>query len=195
MDLKALLGGDYKEGMTLDEINAALAGKNLVDPSTLPPSVSKKMFDENASELAAAKKKLKELEEANLTDAEKLKKIQEAAEEAQRIFTVKSNRMDVEKVLISAGLAEADYAPFIDTIVTVDAEASKNAAKAIATMIAAQKKAVEAAVRKEQQDNTPKPGAQTNPPAMTKADFTKLSFDEQNRFFTEHREEYNKLFE
>ena len=195
MDLKALLGGDYKEGMTLDEINAALAGKNLVDPSTLPPSVSKKMFDENASELAAAKKKLKELEEANLTDAEKLKKIQEAAEEAQRIFTVKSNRMDVEKVLISAGLAEADYAPFIDTIVTVDAEASKNAAKAIATMIAAQKKAVEAAVRKEQQDNTPKPGAQTNPPAMTKADFAKLSFDEQNRFFTEHREEYNKLFE
>ena len=135
MDLKALLGDSYKDGMTIDEINAALAGKNFVDPTTLPPSVSKEQFDRTASEAARYKKELSEAKAAGLTDAEKLKKLQEEAIEAQRNFTLKSNRMDVEKVLIAAGLAEADYAPFIDTIVTESAESSKAAAEGIAKML------------------------------------------------------------
>ena len=195
MDLKALLGDGYKDGMTIDEINAALAGKNFVDPTTLPPSVSKEQFDRTASEAARYKKELSEAKAAGLTDAEKLKKLQEEAIEAQRNFTLKSNRMDVEKVLIAAGLAEADYAPFIDTIVTESAESSKAAAEGIAKMLSAQKKAVDAAVRKELQDNTPKPGADQKEPGMTKEAYNKLSFQEQHKFFTEHREEYNKMFE
>lgn len=71
MDIKTLLGDAYKDGMTLDEINAALADKNFVDPTTLPKSVEKTVFDKTASELAKANKRVKELEEANMTADEK----------------------------------------------------------------------------------------------------------------------------
>jgi uncharacterized coiled-coil protein SlyX len=70
MDLKTLLGDDYKDGMTIEEINAALADKNFVDSSTLPKSVSKEVFDKTASELAAVKKKLRELQESSMTAEE-----------------------------------------------------------------------------------------------------------------------------
>ncbi len=195
MDLKTLLGNDFKEGMTLAEIEAALAGKNLVDPATLPASVSKEQFDKTASEAARYKKELAEAKAAGLTDAEKLKKLQEEAIAAERAFTLKSNRIDVEKILLSSGLTEADYSPFIDTIVTENAEASAAAATGIAKMLAAQKKAVDAAVRKELQDNTPKPGADQKQPGMSKTDFMKLSFAEQHKFSQEHPEEYKRLYE
>ena len=55
-DLKTLLGDQFKEGMTIEEITAALADKTFVDPSTLPKSVTKDIFDKTASELAKAKK-------------------------------------------------------------------------------------------------------------------------------------------
>lgn len=60
MDLAEVLGDSYKEGMTAEEITEALKGVNLVDPSKLPESVSKATFDKVSSDLAAAKKQLKE---------------------------------------------------------------------------------------------------------------------------------------
>ena len=195
MKLEDLLGTDYKEGMTAEEIAAALAGKNFVDPTTLPASVSKEQFDKTASEAAKYRKELAELKAAGLSDAEKLKQAQDEANAMKREFAVRLNRMDAEKVLIGAGIAEADYSPFIDTIVTEHAEASVAAATAIAKMLAAQKKAVEAAVRKDMQDKMPTPDPNKKDPGMTKKEFDKLSLDEQHKFFTEHREEYNKMFE
>ena len=73
-DLKTLLGDAYKEGMTVDEINKALADKDLVDRSTLPKTVLKETFDKTASELAELKKKFKTLEESSMTAEEKSKK-------------------------------------------------------------------------------------------------------------------------
>ena len=55
--LKELLGDAYKEGMTIEEIEAALVDKDLVDRSTLGEVVSKKTFDKTAFELAWLKKK------------------------------------------------------------------------------------------------------------------------------------------
>ncbi len=195
MELKELLGSDYKDGMTAEEISAALANKTFVDPATLPASVSKEQFDKTASEAAEYKRKLAKLEAEGLSGEEKLKQLQEAAEAAQRTFTIKSNRIDVEKVLLAAGLAETEYAPFIDAIVTEDAAASVAAATGIAKMLAAQKKATDAAVRKELLDKTPTPGADQKQPGMTKENFAKLSFSEQHKFSVEHPEEYKKLYE
>lgn len=195
MKLEDLLGTDYKEGMTTEEIAAALASKNFVDPATLPASVSKEQFDKTASEAAKYRKELAELKAAGLSDAEKLKQAQDEANAMKREFAVRLNRMDAEKVLIGAGIAEADYSPFIDAIVTEDANASVAAATAIAKMLTAQKKAVEAAVRKDMQDKMPTPDPNKKDPGMTKEEYAKLSFEDQHKFFTEHREEYDKMFE
>ena len=51
MTLKDLVGDGYKEGMTLEEVAAAIKDRSLVDPSTLPPSVSKETFEKTAQEL------------------------------------------------------------------------------------------------------------------------------------------------
>ena len=56
MELKELLGNDYKDGMTAEEISAAIANKTFIDKSTLPPSVSKETFDKTAAELAKIKR-------------------------------------------------------------------------------------------------------------------------------------------
>jgi len=59
--------------MTLDEINEALGRCEFwVDPSTLPKTVNKDVFDKTASELAKVKKQLKELQEKSMTEDEKL---------------------------------------------------------------------------------------------------------------------------
>jgi len=80
MDLKALLGDKYKDGMTVEEIQAALADLNLVDPATLPKSVDKNTFDKTASELAQTKRDLA----AKMTEEEANAAAAEAAQAAMK---------------------------------------------------------------------------------------------------------------
>jgi hypothetical protein len=80
MDLKELLGDKYKDGMTVEEIQAALADLNLVDPATLPKSVDKTTFDKTASELAQTKRDLA----AKMTEEEANAAAAEAAQAAMK---------------------------------------------------------------------------------------------------------------
>lgn len=60
MDLKAILGDQYKEGMTFDEVSAILEGITMhTDQDVKANFVSKKLFDKTASDLAAAKRTAK----------------------------------------------------------------------------------------------------------------------------------------
>lgn len=112
------------------------AKKNNVDPKLL-----KQLQDDSAA--------YKKLQEANLTDAEKIQKALQDAESAKLDFTKKSNRLDVEKILVGAGLTEEDYKDLIDTLVSDDAEKSKTAATAFADLVSKQK---EAAIQKTKED-------------------------------------------
>lgn len=56
-DLQTLLGDAYKEGMTLDEINAALADRELMDKSEMDGYVPKSLLDKANTEAADYKKK------------------------------------------------------------------------------------------------------------------------------------------
>ena len=71
-DIQTLLGDDYREGMTIEEINDILANKQFVDPTTLPKSVEKSIFDKTASELSKVKKELAELKASTMSDDEKV---------------------------------------------------------------------------------------------------------------------------
>ena len=94
MNLKEMLGENYKEGMTLEEIESALEGLNLVDPTKLPLSVEKSLFDRTASELAEYKRKQKE----SMTEEQKASaKIQEQMEQ------MKSLQMENHRLKFIAG--------------------------------------------------------------------------------------------
>jgi hypothetical protein len=157
MDLKTLLGDAYKENMTLDEINEALADKNFVDPSTLPKSVEKSVFDKTASELAKVKKELKALQESSMTDAEKLQAELDKAKETQANYNKELSKLRAKEIFVTAGLTETDYAPILDVVVSEDEETTKTRAKSMVDLIAAQKAATEKAIKAELLKGTPKP--------------------------------------
>ena len=193
MELRELLGNDYRDGMTVEEISAALSSKTFVDAATLPPSVSKETFDKTASELAKLKRENTELKNAGLSDAEKLQKALADAEAERKSYTLKSNRLEAEKIFAEAGISEKEYSSFVDTIVGEDSAASVSAAKAIAKMVSAQREAAGAAKQKEILDKTPKGGEHTDT-KMTLDEFRKLSPSERYQFSQKNPEEYKSLY-
>jgi hypothetical protein len=159
MDIKTLLGDAYKDGMTLDEINAALADKNFVDPTTLPKSVEKTVFDKTASELAKANKRVKELEEANMTADEKTKAEMDKALKMQSDLAKELSKLKAKEIFVTAGLTEADFGTILDAVVSEDEETTKTRAEGFVKVLKSQKEATEKAVKAELLKTTPKPPA------------------------------------
>lgn len=194
MDIKGLLGDAYREDMTIDEINAVLADKEFVDPSTLPKSVSKELFDKKVSELAKFKKDYEDLKNTTLTEEEQRQKVLDDAEEARKDYLRKSARLDVEKVFVEGGLTHDDYKDIIEEIVSEDAEKSVRLAKTLMSIVSNQKTAIEKAVKSELLKGSPKPPAGKGSEGMTLDDFRKLSPSERVDFYQKHPEEYKNLY-
>ena len=194
MNLKELLGDAYREDMTLEEVEQALEGINLVDPATLPKSVSKEVFDKTASELARVKKELKELQEKNMTAEEKLKLELEKAAEAQAQYKRELAKLRATEIFVAAGLTEDDYKTLLDIVVSEDEEATKVRAKSMVDVIASQKKAVEKAVKAELLKGTPKPEPGDPSKGVTLEDFRKMSLMEKQRFARENPELYQEIY-
>lgn len=119
--------------------------KKNVDPKTL-------------KQLQADSEAYKKLKEADLTDAEKIQKALDDAAASKSEFAKKSNRLDVEKILVGAGLTEEDYKDLIDGLVTEDADASKALATNLANMLTKQKEAAVQKTKEELMDGTQTPG-------------------------------------
>jgi len=194
MNLKELLGDAYREDMTLEEVEQALKDLNLVDPSTLPKSVSKEVFDRTASELARYKRELKELQEKNMTAEEKLKLELEKAAEAQAKYAKELSKLRATEIFVTAGLSEEDYTPLIDIVVSEDEELTKVRAKSMVDVIASQKKAVEKTVKAELLKGTPKPVVGDPDRGMTAEQFRKLSLMDKQRFARENPELYQSIY-
>ena len=188
MNIKELLGEAYKEGMTIDEIDAAIADRELIDKSTLSPSVPKSTFDKTASDLKAAKTKIAELENANLSDNEKLQKALDEAQRTKDEYIAKSVKLDVEKVLVSGGLTEEDYKEVIEGIVTTDRDKSIAIANNLVSLINSQKKAAKNAVTKELRSNlNPPPKDNGNPDGEVSQDeYDKMTYSEQVAYVAQH---------
>lgn len=117
------------------------AKKNNVDPKEL-----KRLQD--------IETEYKKLEDANLTDAEKIQKALQDAENSKNEFAKKSSRLDVEKIFVAAGLTEGDYEDLIDGIVSEDAEKSKTMANGLVAMLTKQKEAAIQKTKEELMDGT-----------------------------------------
>lgn len=122
------------------------AKKNNVDPKVL-----KQLQEDSAA--------YKKLQEADLTDAEKIQKALNEAAASKAEFAKKSNRLDVEKILVGAGLTEEDYKDLIDGLVSEDAEKSKTLATNLANMLSKQKEAAVQKTKEELMDGTQTPGS------------------------------------
>lgn len=194
MDIKGLLGDAYKEGMSVDEINAALADKEFVDSSTLPKSISKDLFDKKVSELAKIKKDYEKLKESSMTAEEKQQKAIEDAENARRDYAIKSTKLDVEKIFVESGLTHDDYDSIMDSIVSEDSEKSTALAKSFAAVIERQKAEAVKSVKTEILKKAPNPPAGSGNTDMTLTEFRKLSPQERYQFSIKNPDGYKKLY-
>lgn len=102
MELKDLVGESYKEGMTIEEVAAAIKNKSFVDPSTLPPSVSKDTFEKTASKLAELEKEKK----SRMTEDEAAQAKQQELLDRMAALERENVRMKQEKSFLAAGYPE-----------------------------------------------------------------------------------------
>lgn len=132
--------------LNINGTDITAAKKNNVDPKIL-----KQLQEDSAA--------YKKLQEADLTDAEKIQKALADAAASKAEFAKKSNRLDVEKILVGAGLTEEDYKDLIDGLVSEDADASKALATNLANMLTKQKEDAVQKTKEELMDGTQIPGS------------------------------------
>lgn len=156
MNLKELLGTEYREDMTLEEVEAALAAQDNLS-ITKEPVVKKDVFDKTASELAKLKKELKSLKESSMSDSELLQAELEKAKENQIKYNQELAKLRAKEVFVTAGLSEDEFNPILEAILVDDETVTRARAEEMVKLINAQREAVDKAVRKELLDSTPKP--------------------------------------
>lgn len=127
--------------LNINGTDITAAKKNNVDPKTL-----KKLQEESAA--------YQKLQEAGLTDEEKIQKALKDAADTKAEYAKKSNQLDVEKILLDAGLTKEDYESILESLVTEDAETSKTRATNLAAMMAKQKEAIEKKTKEDLMDGT-----------------------------------------
>lgn len=157
--IRSLLGESFKEGMTVDELDVALRSAAVVNPASLPKSVSKEVFDKTASELAKTRKELRELQESQMTADEKLQAELAKMKESQATYAKQLASLRAKEIFVAAGLDEKDYTPLLDTVVSDDEEITKARAKTLVEIIEAQKKNTESSVRAKLLGETHRPPA------------------------------------
>lgn len=170
MDLKTLLGDSYKENMTLSDIDAILKDKNLVDTSALPKQVDKAVFDKTASELAAAKKQLKE----KMTAEEQAKAEQDTFKQQLADLQKENQQMKLKDSFIGNGYDAKTAASLAEAYSSGDMAkfASLNS-----SYMETQKKDIAAKVKEDLLKSTPGIGAGNK---QEKVDFSKQIEEARN---------------
>ena len=187
MNIKDLLKDAYKEGMTLDEINAALEGIEMPTDNSAEIDRLKNALSKSNSEAAEFKKQLRERMSAEEVKAkEDAEKYEEVVKERDALLREKTILGHKTKYL-SLGYDEA--------LANDTAEAMANGE--IDKVFANQKKHLESVEKKIRADvlkDTPKPEGGNGSETITKEKFSKMSIAEQHKYSVEHPEEYKKLY-
>ena len=179
--LKKLLGDKYKEGMTFDEINAALAEIDIHEGY-----VPKAVADKHASDAAKYKKDY----QAKLTEDERAK--QEAEEERTR----QQNRIaELERTVSITDYAKRYIASGYDEkLATETAEALVDGKMDVVfANQEAHLKAREKALKAEMLKDTPVPPGGGKEKGLTKEEFKKMSLAERQKVYDETPELYAEL--
>jgi len=117
----------------------------------------------------------KKLQEADLTDAEKVQKALSDAKRSEEEYNKKTARLEVEKIFVAAGLKEDNYKDVIDGIITTDAEKSKGLASSLVATIEAQTESAVKKTKEELMDGTRTPGGNGGTGGDEKTDAEKIA--------------------
>ena len=186
--LKELLGKAYKEGMSLEEINSALADLTFHTDSDFTN------LKNNISKLTSECKEWKTKYQSTL-DAGELAKQQ--AEEDRKTMLEELNTLKRDKNIADLksqflGIGYSEELASDTAIATLDGNTAK--------VLENQKKFADELVANTKKDlikDNPKPQGTSNTSgsgAMTREAFMKLSPSQKSDFIANHREEYNEIY-
>lgn len=185
MNIKDLLKDAYKKGMTVEEIETALAGIELPTDNSAEIERLKNALSKSNSEAADFKKRLREKMTA---DEIKAKEDAEKQEKLQSDYDAL-----VKKVTISENKAKLLALGYEDKLATETAEAMANGE--LDKVFANQKKHLEAVEKKIRQDilkDTPKPDGGNTGTTITKEQFDAMGYTERLKVFNENPEIYKE---
>lgn len=169
LKLKELLGDKYT-----DELASVLEGvkdKLLVNDGSYIP---KSRFDQVNQKLKEAQEEAEKVRMSKLSEEEKNAEVLANAEKTIKDYTIKSNRLEVEKVFVGAGIK--DYDSYIDSIVTENLEASLGVAKAISKTVLDSLAEKNAQIEKLKLEVTPQPKTgNPNDKVESKLNYTQLA--------------------
>lgn len=141
MNLKELLGDQFREDLTVTEVLEITSKMNLVDLEK-GDYVSLKKFQDREKELQTLKadkstlaKQLEEIKTEGLSEVEKLKLALQEKDAAIKQVQLDNNKAKVVNMFTAKGLTEAEYADYIDQIVSEDFEKSQKLANGIISTI------------------------------------------------------------
>jgi hypothetical protein len=187
MNIKDLLKDAYKEGMSAEEIEAALKDIDLPTDGSAEIDRLKNALTKSNSEAADLKKQLREK-----MSAEELK-AKEDAEKWDEI--VKERDALLREKTIATHKAKYLSLGYEESLANETAEAMANGE--IDKVFANQKKHLDAVEKKIRQDvlkETPSPEGGNGSDTITKEKFSKMSIAEQYKYSVDHPEEYKKLY-
>ena len=187
MNIKDLLKDAYREGMTVEEINTALADIEMPTDHSVEIDRLKTALSKSNSEAADYKKQLREKMSAEelkaKEDAERFEELQSKYDALVRKDSISQNKVK----LLALGYDEALAHDTAEAMVAGELD----------KVFANQKKHLDAMEKKIRADvlkDTPKPEGGKGSETITKEMFSKMSIAEQFKFSTEHPEEYKKLY-
>lgn len=187
MNLKEVLGDAYKEGMTFEEVEAALEKVNVPEDNSAEIERLKNALSKSNSEAAGYKKQLRE---KMTEDEQKKQKEQEEREELQNKYDKLLRESVIAKnkaKLVALGYDESLADETAEAM--ADGDSEKVFANQQKHLTSFEKK-----VRAEALKNTPKPTPDGDSKTMTLEKFRKLNPTERHKFYTEHPEEYKELY-
>lgn len=187
MDIKTILGDQYKEGMTSDEIVAALEGVDLASNEGEVARL-KRALDKSNSEAASFKKQLRERmteeESAKAAAAEEHEKLLAAFKELQRKNDISERKAQYIALGYEAVLAEETATAMADgDLATVMDNHQKH-------LVAFEKR-----IRAEALQNTPRPAEDGDSSTMTREKFSKLTPQKRYEFSQQHPDVYKQIYE
>lgn len=187
MNIKDLLKDAYKEGMTLEEIETALAGIDLPTDNSAEIDRLKTALSKSNSEAADYKKQLREKMSAEEVKAkEDADLIAELTKERDALLREKTVAGHKAKYL-ALGYDEKLAGETAEALVNGDYD------KVFANHQKHQD-TVEKKIRADVLKETPKPEGGNGSQTITKEKFSKMTIAEQHKFSVEHPEEYKKLY-
>lgn len=189
MTIQELLGSAYKDGMTLDEINAALADRTLLDEAQVESIVNnrtaaqKRLLDSANKKLAEAQKKNTDVGTENADLLARLAVLEDESKEAKRKASIAS----IKASLIAQGYDEALAE---ETAVAME---SNDLAKIIENQGKFLTNKTQA-IKDELLNGTKPPVVGNGVVTVTKDDLKKMSLAEKSKFAAENPEQYKEIY-